>query len=93
MAQDKSRQNTSMSEEVAQNPGARAAAVHQNPELAKEQAKNANEGEGPNAAGGMTKPSTVEGRVRGSDEPEASDLPTANTPDPDQANPSNPNAS
>jgi len=93
MAQDKSCQNSGMSEEVAQNPGARAAAVHPTPELAKEQAKNANEGESPNAAGGMTKPSTVEGWVRGYDEPEDSDLPTANTPNPDQADPSNPNAS
>lgn len=93
MAEDKTRQQQGLTEEVAQNPGARAAAVHKNPELAKEQAKNANAGESPNAAGGMTKPSTAEDQVRGSDEPEASNLPTANTPEPDQANPANPNAS
>jgi hypothetical protein len=53
MAPDKSRHHKGMSEEVAQNPGTRTAAIHENPELAKEQARNANAGESPNAAGGM----------------------------------------
>jgi hypothetical protein len=92
MAEDKSRKQTGMSEEVAQNPGARTAAVHADQTIAKEEARNANAGESPNSAG-MTRPSTVEDRIPGSDEPQATDMPTANAPDPDQANPANPNAS
>ncbi|MFQ4139796.1 hypothetical protein PGN35_026130 [Nodosilinea sp. PGN35] len=66
-------------EEVADNPGARTVALHQNPEISKEEARNASEGKGPNAAGGGF-PSTVEDHVPSSSDPEATDLPTANSP-------------
>ncbi|WOD40246.1 hypothetical protein [Nodosilinea sp. E11] len=79
MAEDQSNQSDILTDDVAENPGARTAALHQNPEISKEEARNANAGEGPNAAGGG-KSSTAEGHVPSSSDPEASDLPTANAP-------------
>jgi hypothetical protein len=93
MAEDKTRQETGLSEDVAQNPGARTATVHEHPEISNREASNANSGEAPNAAGGTGKTSTAENHVPSSSSPEATDLPTANTPDPDQASSQNPNAS
>ena len=69
-------------EDVADYPGARATALDQNPKTSKEEARNANAGEGPNAAGGGY-PSVAEDHVPSSSDPEASDLPTANSPYPD----------
>jgi hypothetical protein len=80
MANDSTRQPDHLSEEVAENPGARTAAVHQNPELMQEEARNAAAGEGPNAAGGPGIPSEAEDYVPSSSDPEATDLPTANSP-------------
>lgn len=79
-------------EEVADNPGARAAAINAHPELSQIEAENAVAGEGPNASGSSAS-STAEEHVPSNSEPYASDLPTANTPDPKEANPeTNPNA-
>lgn len=82
MTADSSRQSDRSVEDVADNPGARTAAIHQNPEISKEEARNASEGKGPNAAGGG-QPSTVEDYVPSSSDPEATDLPTANAPQKD----------
>lgn len=79
-------------EEVADNPGARAAAINAHPEIAQIEAQNAAAGEGPNASGSVGT-STVEDHVPSTSDPYATDLPTANTPDPNEANPeTNPNA-
>ncbi|MGC1307810.1 MAG: hypothetical protein WA885_11310 [Phormidesmis sp.] len=79
MSQDSSKDETILTDEVAQNPGARMTATHQNPEVTDEEAQNAVEGKSPNAAGEGV-PSTVEDYVKGSDNPEATDLPSANIP-------------
>ncbi|HEY9878589.1 MAG TPA: hypothetical protein V6D29_09050 [Leptolyngbyaceae cyanobacterium] len=79
-------------EEVADNPGARAAAINAHPEIAQIEAQNAAAGEGPNASGSVAA-STAEEHVPSTSDPYATDLPTANTPDPKAANPeTNPNA-
>ncbi len=53
-----------LTDEVADNPGARMAVTKNNPEVAKQEAQNADEGKRPNAAGEGT-PSTVEDYVKG----------------------------
>ncbi|MBE9113670.1 hypothetical protein IQ273_30310 [Nodosilinea sp. LEGE 07298] len=83
MANSQSSQETNLSDSVAQNPGARKVATKNNPKIGQEEARNANAGEGPNAAGGET-PSTAEDHVPAESSPEASDLPTANRPNPEQ---------
>lgn len=72
-------------EEVADNPGARAAAINANPLISQEEARNANEGKGPNAAGGIAS-SSAENFVPGTSDPESSNLPTANAPNPAEVN-------
>ena len=71
----------SMPEEVEHNAGMRAAAIDANPKMSLEEARNAAEGKGPNASGGPA-PSDVEDYVPSTSDPEASDLPTANAPNP-----------
>lgn len=93
MAEDKNYEQTHLSEEADQTAGARTAAINQNPEILAEQARNANEGKRPNAAGGAGKPGAVEDHVPSSGNPEATDIPTSNAPHPQEANPKNPNAS
>lgn len=93
MTETNPRQPNGLSEEVAQNPGARTAAIHQDPEILQEEAGKANAGERPNAAGGASKPTEAENHVPSRSNPNATDLPTANTPDPKQASSQNPNAS
>jgi hypothetical protein len=81
-----------MSEDVAQNAGARAAAIDADPNISVEEARNAAAGEGPNASGGPA-PSTTESYVPSTSNPNATSIPTANAPDPEAANPeTNPNA-
>jgi len=70
----------SMSEEVAKNPGARAAAIDQNPALSLEEARNAAEGKTPNAAG-STSPDEAEDYVPSTSDPNPTNIPTANAPD------------
>ncbi|MBW4459791.1 MAG: hypothetical protein KME47_06060 [Nodosilinea sp. WJT8-NPBG4] len=77
---DKESEQNRLLEEVADNPGARTAAIHQNPELMQQEARNAAAGEGPNASGGPGIPSEAEDYVPSSSDPEATDLPTANSP-------------
>jgi hypothetical protein len=93
MAEDQNYQDTHLSKEADQTPGARTAAIRQNPEILDEQAENANAGQRPNAAGGAGKPGDVEDYVKSSSDPEATDIPTSNAPYPQEANPKNPNAS
>ncbi|WP_035994354.1 hypothetical protein [Leptolyngbya sp. KIOST-1] len=82
MANRDNRQESNLPDSVAQNPGARKAATKTNPAIGQEEARNATAGESPNAAGGET-PSTAEDHVPSESSPEASDLPTANRPNPD----------
>lgn len=63
-------------EEVADNAGARTAAIHADPTLSLEAARNAAAGEGPNSAG-STSPDDSENYVPSTSDPEASDLPSA----------------
>ncbi|PSB08488.1 hypothetical protein C7B61_17715 [filamentous cyanobacterium CCP1] len=59
-----------------QTPGERLAAINSNPKISLEEARNANEGEAPNAAGSSAS-SSAEGHVPSSSDPESSDLPTS----------------
>lgn len=93
MTEDQNYQRTQLSEEADQTPGARTAAIHQNPKIFDEQAQNANEGDRPNAAGGAGKPGDVEDHVPSRANPSATDMATSNAPHPEDANPANPNAS
>lgn len=77
---DKENDQNKLLEEVADNPGARTAAIHQNPELMQQEARNAAAGEGPNASGGSGVSAEAEDHVPSSSDPEPSDLPTANSP-------------
>jgi hypothetical protein len=91
MTDEASAQAKTELKEVADNAGARTAAINANPKISLEEAANAAAGEGPNASGG-TAPSDTEIHIPSTSDPFATDLPTANTPDPKSANPANPNA-
>lgn len=92
MSNEKTHQTESRLEEVAQNAGARTAATNSDPTIALEEARNANAGEGPTGSGGSA-PSTVEEHIPSTSDPFATDIPSANAPDPQAANPeTNPNA-
>lgn len=93
MAEDQNNQQPHLSEAADQTASARTAAIHQDPEILNEQARNANEGKRPNAAGGAGKPGDVEDHVPARSSPEATDIATSNAPHPREANPQNPNAS
>lgn len=82
MTDSKARETNELPDAVVQNPGARGAATRTNPEISQEEARNAAAGEGPNAAGGGVS-STAEEHVPSNSDPEASDLPSANRPNPD----------
>ncbi|ACK72643.1 hypothetical protein PCC7424_4274 [Gloeothece citriformis PCC 7424] len=81
MAQENKHNQETMSEDVAQNPGARTAETNQNPAITEEEARNAAAGETPNASGSTT-PSTAEDHVPSRSDPEATDLPTSYDPQP-----------
>ncbi|MBD2256196.1 hypothetical protein [Pseudanabaena sp. FACHB-2040] len=79
-------------DEVADNPGARLAAMNANPALGNVEAANAVEGEGPNASGSVGA-SNAQEHVPSTSDPDATDIPSANAPEPEEANPeTNPNA-
>lgn len=69
-------------EGLDQNAGARATEIDQNPANTQERGRNASEGKFPNSAGGGIAPSTAEEHVPGTSDPEPTDLPTANAPNP-----------
>jgi len=73
-----------MSEDVAENSGARAAAIDSNPDISLEETRNASAGEGPNAAGGPA-PSTAEDYVSSRSDPSPSNIPSTDHPVPDDA--------
>ncbi|MEG3437351.1 hypothetical protein V0288_09495 [Pannus brasiliensis CCIBt3594] len=68
--------------ESPENSGARSAETDRDPSIALEEARNANEGKSPNAAG-STASSTAEDHVPGRSDPEPSDLPSSDHPKPD----------
>lgn len=76
MAQPPTQNSESLTEEIAQNPGARAAEINHNPAVTDEETKNAGAGEGPNGAGSVA-PSTAEDHVPSTSDPEPSDLPSS----------------
>lgn len=69
-------------EDVADNAGARTAATNNNPDILLQEAKNAAAGEGPNGSGGAA-PSSAEGHVPTTDESVATNIPSANDPNPE----------
>ena len=81
MSSDSSQDDAILTDEVAQNPGARMSKTKHNLEVSHEEAQNAVAGEAPNAAGEGV-PSTVEDHIPSSDEPEATDLPSGDVPRP-----------
>ncbi len=82
MADPKPHNEETVSEEVAQNPGMRAAAIHTDPSISLEEACNAAAGEGPNAAGGPVD-STAEDYVPSTSDPNPTNLPSTDHPIPD----------
>ena len=82
MATDPTRDDTILTDEVAENSGARMTKTKHNPEVSHEEAQNAAAGEGPNAAGEGV-PSTVEDHIPSSDSPEPTDLPSGDVPRPE----------
>jgi imidazolonepropionase-like amidohydrolase len=84
MANETSEATKKQLEEVADNAGARTAATNANPEIGLEEAKNAAAGEGPNASG-STAPSTAEWHIPSTSDQYASQMPSANSPNPEQA--------
>jgi len=73
-----------MSEEVAENPGMRAAAINTDPTIALEEARNAAAGESPNASGSSAS-SSAEDYVPGRSDPRPTHLPSTDHPLPDDA--------
>lgn len=71
-------------DDVAQNAGARNTATNRDPSISLKEGENATAGEGPNAAG-STAPSTAEDHIPSTSDPESTDLPTANAPNPEAA--------
>lgn len=67
--------------ETEENPGLRALELRTNPTKGLEEARNAAAGEAPNAAGGSFS-SVVEDEVPSTSSPEATSIPSANTPSP-----------
>lgn len=82
MADPNNQNKEAMSEEVAQNPGMRAAAIHADPSISLEEARNAAAGEDPNAAGGPV-PSTAEDHVPSTSDPNPTNIPSTDHPIPD----------
>jgi hypothetical protein len=72
----KDAKETNVSQSNEQSPGMRSTEVNANPKIALEEARNANEGKAPNAAGSVAD-SDAENYVPSSAEDESSDLPTA----------------
>ncbi|VXD10530.1 conserved hypothetical protein [Planktothrix serta PCC 8927] len=75
MSQNQTEDSKTLPQEVAENPGARAAAIHSNPTITQEEAKNAAEGKSPNGAGGVA-PSSAESYVPSSSDPNPTNLPS-----------------
>lgn len=82
MADSTTNYDETMSEEIAENPGMRAAMLHIDPTISLEEARNANDGEGPNAAGSVAD-STAEDYVGSTSDPNPSSLPSTDHPLPD----------
>ena len=73
-----------MSEETAQNAGARAAAVNSDSHISLEETRNAAAGETPTGAGSVA-PSSVEGHVPSRSDPSPTNIPSTDHPNPDDA--------
>ena len=82
MATNQTSDDQGIPADISQNAGARTTAVNNDPSISLKEGENAAAGEGPNASGGPA-PSTAEEHVRGTSSPEATDLPTANVPNPE----------
>jgi hypothetical protein len=76
MTNQSDQSNKQATENLDENSGVRSANVNANPQQSLEEARNANEGKGSNASGSVAS-STAEEYVPGTDDPEASDLPSA----------------
>lgn len=84
MADHTPHNDETMSEEVAENPGMRAAAINSDPTISLEEARNAAAGEGPSASGGPA-PSSVEDYVPSRSDPHPTNIPSTDHPLPDDA--------
>jgi hypothetical protein len=76
------RSEATMPDDIAQNPGMRAAAINSDPTLSLQETRNAAAGEAPNAAGSVA-PSTAEDNVPGTSDPYPSNIPSTDHPLPD----------
>lgn len=84
MSENVPNNSETMSEEVADNPGMRAAAINSDPSISLEETRNAAAGEGPNAAGSVA-PSSAEDYVPSRSDPHPSNIPSTDHPLPDDA--------
>jgi hypothetical protein len=84
MANNQFNNDETMSEEIAENSGMRAAAVNSDPTISLEEARNAAAGEGPNAAGGPAA-SSAEDYVPSRSDPDPTNIPSTDHPLPDDA--------
>lgn len=75
-------ENREMPEDIAQNPGMRAAAINSDPTISLEETRNAAAGESPNAAGGVAT-SSAEDYVPSTSDPAPTDIPSTDHPLPD----------
>lgn len=84
MVNENSHNDETMSEEIAENPGMRAAAIHSDPTISLEEGRNASAGEAPNAAGGPAA-SSAEDYVSSRSDPNPTNIPSTDHPLPDDA--------
>ncbi|MBW4623277.1 MAG: hypothetical protein KME17_28455 [Cyanosarcina radialis HA8281-LM2] len=84
MANSRSDNEETMSEEVAQNPGMRAAAIDADPNVSAEEARNAAAGESSNAAGSPA-PSSAEDYIPSRSDPHPTNLASTDHPYPDDS--------
>lgn len=77
--QHKPSDNDPQTADPEQSAGMKSMEADQDPAQSLEDARNAAAGEGPNASGSNA-PSSAEEHVPGTSDPEATDLPTANSP-------------
>lgn len=84
MTDNKPHNDETMSEEVAENPGMRTAAIHSDPTISLEEARNAAAGENPNASGGPA-PSSTEDYVPSRSDPHPTNIPSTDHPLPDDS--------
>lgn len=84
MPENTTHNRETMSEDVSQNAGARSAEVNADPGIALEETRNAAAGETPSGSGSVA-PSTAEEHVPSRSDPNPTNIPSTDHPNPDDA--------